>query len=58
MCDSEGDFFIEEAGQIPENTVTTGARVGLNNVPEPWKSVPWRFLVLPGSFNRQEGFEE
>ena len=57
MCDSGGNFFIEEAAQIPENAVTTGARVGLNNVPEPWKSVLWRFQVLPGSFNRQEGFE-
>ena len=58
MCDSEGNIFIEEAGQIPEIAVTTGARVGLNNVPEPWKSVPWRFQVLPGSLSRQEGYEE
>jgi 3-methyladenine DNA glycosylase Mpg len=26
-------------------TVTTGPRVGLNQVPEPWKSIPWRFQV-------------
>ena len=25
--------------------VTKGPRVGLNSVPEPWKSKPWRFLV-------------
>ena len=25
--------------------VTTGPRVGLNNVPEPWKSISWRFVA-------------
>lgn len=35
-----------EAGQvIPNKNVTIGARVGLNNTPEPWLSKPWRFLV-------------
>ncbi len=35
-----------EAGQvIPNLLVTKGPRVGLNTVPEPWKSKPWRFLV-------------
>ncbi len=35
-----------EAGQvIPHKSVTIGARVGLNNTPEPWLSKPWRFLV-------------
>ncbi len=58
LCSSAGNLFIEEAGQIPEIAVTTGARVGLNNVPEPWKSIPWRFHILPGLFNLQEGFEE
>jgi hypothetical protein len=27
--------------------VTTGPRIGLNNVPEPWKSIPWRFRIQP-----------
>ena len=30
---------------IPDSCVTIGPRVGLNNVPEPWKSIPWRFLI-------------
>lgn len=25
--------------------VTTTPRVGLNNVPEPWRSIPWRFVA-------------
>ena len=33
-----------EAGRfIPNKNVTIGPRVGLYSVPEPWKSLPWRF---------------
>jgi len=38
-------LWIEPGIPVSEKFVTTGARVGLNNVPEPWKSIPWRFLV-------------
>ncbi|MBI5823725.1 MAG: DNA-3-methyladenine glycosylase [Chloroflexi bacterium] len=35
-----------EAGQVvPDKSVTIGPRVGLNKTPEPWLSMPWRFLV-------------
>jgi DNA-3-methyladenine glycosylase len=36
---------IETGVEVPDALVTKGPRVGLNNVPEPWKSKPWRFLV-------------
>lgn len=39
------EVFIEKGLQIPDAHVTIGPRVGLNTVPEPWKSKPWRFLV-------------
>ena len=48
MCDTAGGLWLEDAQQIPDLCVTTGPRVGLNNVPEPWKSMPWRFQLLPG----------
>ena len=38
-------IFVEQDQPIPDSNVTTGPRVGLNNVPEPWKSIPWRFLA-------------
>ncbi len=38
-------LWIEAGEPVPERIVTKGPRVGLNNVPEPWKSKPWRFLV-------------
>jgi len=44
ICDRDGVLFIEFNQPVPDERVTIGPRVGLNNVPEPWKSMPWRFL--------------
>jgi DNA-3-methyladenine glycosylase len=38
-------LWIEAGVSVPNESVTIGPRVGLYNVPEPWKSIPWRFLV-------------
>ncbi len=38
-------LWIEAGVKVPNKSVTIGARVGLNNTPEPWLSKPWRFLV-------------
>jgi DNA-3-methyladenine glycosylase len=38
-------LWIEAGVSVPPRSVTIGPRVGLNTVPEPWKSKPWRFLV-------------
>jgi DNA-3-methyladenine glycosylase len=43
LCDKKAKLFLERAFRIPEEGVTTGPRVGLYTVPEPWKSIPWRF---------------
>jgi DNA-3-methyladenine glycosylase len=45
LCDPQAEIFIEYAATIPDVSVTIGPRVGLNSVPEPWKSIPWRFLA-------------
>jgi DNA-3-methyladenine glycosylase len=45
LCDPQAPLFVEQGEPIPDSRVTTGPRVGLNSVPEPWKSVPWRFLA-------------
>ncbi|MDD5369394.1 MAG: DNA-3-methyladenine glycosylase [Anaerolineaceae bacterium] len=45
LCDPSGELFIETGQPIPDRQVVIGARVGINNVPEPWRSKPWRFLV-------------
>lgn len=38
-------IFIEDGPPVPDEWVTTGPRIGLFTVPEPWKSKPWRFLI-------------
>ena len=45
LCSQDSGLWIEAGKTILDQNVTIGARVGLTNVPEPWKSKPWRFLV-------------
>ena len=45
LCAPDARLFIARGKEIPDRFVTTTPRVGLNTVPEPWKSIPWRFLV-------------
>jgi DNA-3-methyladenine glycosylase len=48
LCAEESQLFVETGIDIPDSFVTTTSRVGLNNVEEPWKSIPWRFVsTLP-----------
>lgn len=43
LCAPDSPLFIEVGDPLPDSSVTTTPRVGLNTVPEPWKSKPWRF---------------
>ena len=43
LCDPHSGLWIEAAAPLAAADVITGPRVGLYTVPEPWKSVPWRF---------------
>jgi DNA-3-methyladenine glycosylase len=45
LCSPTSGLWIEAGAAVPESLVITGARVGLDTVPEPWKSKPWRFRV-------------
>jgi DNA-3-methyladenine glycosylase len=45
LCHPASILFVEAEAQMPDAHVTTGPRIGLNSVPEPWKSIPWRFRV-------------
>ena len=36
-------LWVERGEPIPDKDVRRGPRVGLFTVPEPWKSLPWRF---------------
>lgn len=39
------ELFIETGDSIPNRQIITGPRIGINSVPEPWHSIPWRFRV-------------
>ncbi len=45
LCDPHSRLFIEPGTPVSDSGVTTTPRVGLNKVIEPWKSVPWRFVI-------------
>ena len=45
LCAPGAPLWVQTGTPIPEQQVVTGPRVGLNSVPEPWKSIPWRFRV-------------
>jgi len=45
LCSKDFGLWIEKGEPFPDETVTIGPRVGLNTVPEPWKSKSWRFQV-------------
>lgn len=41
----DAGLWIETGESVPDDLVITGPRVGINNVPEPWRSLPWRFRI-------------
>jgi DNA-3-methyladenine glycosylase len=51
LCNAQAKIFVERGAPIPDSNVTIGPRVGLNNVPEPWKSIPWRYRVADAVFS-------
>ena len=45
LCDRDSGLWIEAGTPVPDSDIITSPRVGLFTVPEPWKSVPWRFEI-------------
>jgi DNA-3-methyladenine glycosylase len=45
LTEADSGLWIEAGIHVPDSSVTIGPRVGLYTVPEPWNSMPWRFLV-------------
>ncbi len=45
MADPSGELWIAQGQFVPERAVITGPRVGIDRVPEPWRSKPWRFRI-------------
>ena len=51
LCSRDGGLWIEIGQDIPNEKISQTARVGLNSVPEPWRSIPWRFVAEGGSLH-------
>lgn len=51
LTDPAGELVIEPGQPVSESSLITGPRVGIDNVPEPWLSQPWRFLVNLPTWN-------
>jgi DNA-3-methyladenine glycosylase len=45
LTNTAAGLWIEASQPIDDKRVTIGPRVGLYSVPEPWKSIAWRFLI-------------
>ncbi len=45
LCSQVSGLWIEAGVSISNQSVIACPRVGLSGVPEPWKSIPWRFRV-------------
>lgn len=45
LTDPDNELVIEPGQMVPDEEILTGPRIGLKNVPEPWRSLAWRFRV-------------
>jgi DNA-3-methyladenine glycosylase len=52
LCSLENNLWIETGETIKDDWVEQTARVGLNTVPEPWRSIAWRFVVDREAYER------
>lgn len=43
LCAPNSPLYITTALTVPDETVTISPRVGLKSVPEPWRSMAWRW---------------
>ena len=56
LCRPDSLLFVERRPAV--QGVTTGPRVGLISVPEPWKSIPWRFRIARALYAELAAQEE
>jgi len=58
LCDPGSPIWVEDAPPIGTDRVRAGPRVGIASVPEPWRSMPWRYWIADDPFvspHRQSG---
>ncbi len=45
LTDPEDLLWIEGGFTVPKHMILTGPRIGIQNTPQPWRSIPWRFWI-------------
>jgi len=45
LTDKQDFLWIEDGFSIPTEMIHTGPRIGIQNTPQPWRSIPWRFWI-------------
>jgi DNA-3-methyladenine glycosylase (3mg) len=55
LCSEQSGLFLEEGISVPPGALRTVARVGINSVPEPWRSKLWRWQLDPNSLRKVLG---
>lgn len=45
LCAPGGVIWVEDAPEVSPARIATGARIGLGQTPEPWRSIPWRYWL-------------
>ncbi len=45
LCQPDSPLYLEWRPAVSPESIHRGPRVGINSVPEPWKSIPWRFWI-------------
>jgi DNA-3-methyladenine glycosylase len=56
-CGQQATVFVERGISVKPSQIQTSTRVGLNTVPEPWRSKPWRFVLKDHNFFHSIGSE-
>jgi len=51
LCDPKSEILVESGIDVLDSDVVISPRVGLNTVPEPWKSIPWRFRLIDKTYS-------
>ena len=45
LCSEQSGLWIEDGQVIAPERIHSGPRIGIQSVPEPWRSMPWRFWI-------------
>jgi DNA-3-methyladenine glycosylase len=45
VCSEDAVVYLEPQFEVQADQIQANSRIGLSAVAEPWKSVPWRFVV-------------